>query len=153
MWDFVKYKYTKQFSLQHERIRQQSNLTRRLDKDRDWITQKTRGWGFFPQASLGLKNKRLYMKQRWCCYQVLIWGSVSCLILYPPRAGSSPLCRHLAFWLPLKQSSSWGLLSYTYKCIHTLLLKDNKNGKYVFTTGHLSLWDIYQSWQGPKNLF
>lgn len=52
------------------------------------------------------------MKQRCCCCQVFIKCSVSCLILNPPRAGFPPLHRHLAFWLPLKQSRSQGFLTH-----------------------------------------
>lgn len=85
----------------------------------------------FPQASIGLKNKRLHMRQRFCCYQVFIWCSVSCLILYPPTAGSPPLNRHLAFWLPLKQSSSWGLLSHTHIFTHSCWERIKNLKKYL----------------------
>lgn len=145
MWDFVKYKYTKQFSLQHERIRQQSNLTQRLEQGQRLNYAKNKRVFFFLRLLLVWRIRGCIWGKGVAairCLSDAAWVASYCT---HQELGFPPLHRDVAFWLPLKQSSSWALLTNTHTHIftHTCWQKIKNWKKYLhhgtlITMGHSS---------------
>lgn len=119
MWDFVKYKCTKQFSLQRERVRQQSNLTQRPERGQRLNHAKNKMVGLFSSGFYWSEEQEAAYEEKELLLSDVYLMQCGLPHTAPTKSWVSPTAQAFSILNPFKQSTSWGLLTHTRTYSHT----------------------------------